>query len=95
MGEKRGVHISLGQKIIASMLTMQVAVMTILLVVVVCSITRDTRNSTINNMKTIVKDRSAVIENYVKDAEQTLVSYSRIEIDGRCPDVHGAVFGRY
>lgn len=77
MGEKRGVHISLGQKIIASMLTMQVAVMTILLVVVVCSITRDTRNSTINNMKTIVKDRSAVIENYVKDAEQTLVSYSR------------------
>ncbi len=75
--KKRGTHISLGQKIIASMLAMQILVMTVLSVFVVRAITTDTRNSTINSMKTIVQDRSQIIENYVEEAEQMLLSYSR------------------
>lgn len=75
--KKRGIHISLGQKIIASMLAMQILVMTMLSVFVVRAITTDTRNSTINSMKTIVQDRSQIIGNYVEEAERTLLSYSR------------------
>ena len=70
-------QISLGQKIIASMLAMQIVVMTILSVLVVYIITTDTRNSTINSMKTIVQERSQIIQNYVQEAEGTLTAYSR------------------
>ena len=75
--EKRRAQISLGQKIIASMLVMQFAVMTILSVFVTYFITSDTRNSTINSMRTIVEERSQIIKNYVQEAEGTLTAYSR------------------
>lgn len=74
---KNKAKLSLGKKIIASMLAMQIIVMTILSVVVVTSITTDTRNSAINSMKNIVQERSQIIENYVREAERTLASYSR------------------
>lgn len=67
----------LGQKIIISMLAMQIVVMTILSFMVIRSITKDTKNSTINSMKTIVQERSQIIMNYVKEAEGTLTAYSR------------------
>ena len=70
-------QISLGQKIIASTMAMQIVVMTILSVLVVYIITTDTRNSTINSMKTIVQERSQIIQNYVQEAEGTLTAYSR------------------
>lgn len=75
--EKKRAQISLGQKIIASMLVMQFAVMTILSVFVTYFITSDTRNSTINSMRTIVEERSQIIKNYVQEAEGTLTAYSR------------------
>lgn len=75
--EKRRAQISLGQKIIVSMLVMQFAVMTILSVFVTYFITSDTRNSTINSMRTIVEERSQIIKNYVQEAEGTLTAYSR------------------
>ncbi len=67
----------LGQKIIISMLAMQIVVMTVLSIMVIQSITKDTRESTINSMKTIVQERSQIIMNYVKEAEGTLTAYSR------------------
>lgn len=76
-GKQKKRQISLGQKIIASMLAMQIVVMTILSVLVVYIITTDTRNSTINSMKTIVQERSQIIQNYVQEAEGTLTAYSR------------------
>ncbi len=75
--KQKKVHISLSQKIIASMLVMQIVVMTILSVFVVYIITKDTRNSTINSMRTIVQERSQIIKNYVEEAEGTLTAYSR------------------
>lgn len=77
--KQKGVKASrgLGQKIIISMLAMQIVVMTILSVMVIQSITKDTRNSTINSMKTIVQERSQIIMNYVDEAEGTLTAYSR------------------
>ncbi len=75
--KQKKTKISLGQKITASMLAMQIVVMTILSVLVTYSITTDTRNSTINSMKTIVEERSQIIKNYVDEAEGTLTAYSR------------------
>lgn len=76
MQEKK-TQFSLSQKIIASMLAMQIIVMTILSVFVVYTITKDIRNSTISSMKTIVQERSQIIRNYMDDAEGTLTAYSR------------------
>lgn len=67
----------LGQKIVISMLAMQIVVMTILSFLVIQSITKDTRNSTINSLKTIVQERCQIIMNYVEEAEGTLTAYSR------------------
>lgn len=75
--KKSQVSLGLGQKIIACMLAMQIIVMSVLSVLVIYSITTDTRRSTTNSMKTIVQERSQIIKNYVDEAERTLTSYSR------------------
>lgn len=75
--KQKKTQISLSQKIIISMLSMQIVVMTILSVFVVYTITTDIRNSTINSMNTIVEERSQIIKNYVDEAEGTLTAYSR------------------
>lgn len=75
--KQKKTQISLSQKIIISMLSMQIVVMTILSVFVVYIITTDIRNSTINSMNTIVEERSQIIKNYVNEAEGTLTAYSR------------------
>lgn len=78
MGKKQEkTQVSLSQKIIASMLAMQIVVMTILSAIVVRIMTTNIRNSTINSMKTIVQERSQIITNYVDEAEGTLTAYSR------------------
>lgn len=71
------ISLSLVQKLIACMLVMQIVVMTILSILVIYSITIDTKQSTTSSMKTIVQERSQIIKNYVDDAERTLISYSR------------------
>ena len=68
---------TLGQKILACVLVMQVIIMTILSVFVIQIVTNDTRERTVSNMKTIVEERSQIIQNYVKQAEGTLMAYSR------------------
>lgn len=75
--KQKKTQISLSQKIIISMLSMQIVVMTILSVFVVYTITTDIRNSTINSMNTIVEERSQIIKNYVDEAEGTLTAYRR------------------
>lgn len=69
--------LSLSKKIIVCMLAIQIVVMAILSVMVIHSITTDTRKSTINSMNTIVQERSQIIRNYVDKAECILASYSR------------------
>lgn len=71
------ISLSLVQKLIACMLVMQIVVMTILFILVIYSITIDTKQNTTSSMKTIVQERSQIIKNYVDDAERTLISYSR------------------
>lgn len=68
---------SLGKKIIACMLIMQIAVIAFLALFVIRTITNDTKKSTINSMQTVVEERSRIIENYTQEMEGILVAYSR------------------
>ena len=74
---KRRLKISLGQKITISVLTMQVIVIVILLAVVISRTTENTKDTVINNMKTVSQERAQIVENYVSEAEDTLTAYSR------------------
>ena len=58
-------RITLGQQIIAAMLIMQSAVMAFLSGMVVAGITKNTRAEAIDNMETIVQERSRIVENYI------------------------------
>lgn len=70
-------RITLGQKIIASILVMQIVVMTFLSGMVVIGTTSNTRTETINKMETIVQERSQIVENYIQESEVILAAYSR------------------
>ena len=70
-------RITLGQKIIAAMLIMQSAVMAFLSGMVVAGITKNTMAEAIDNMETIVQERSRIVENYIEKSETILASYSR------------------
>ena len=74
---KGNYQFTLGQKIIAWILVLQVIIMTVLSVFVINIVTDDTKETTVSNMKTIVEERSQIIQNYVKQAEGTLMAYSR------------------
>lgn len=75
--KKRKLRITLGQKIIIAMLVMQIVVVSVLAINVIISMRNNTKNSTINSMKTVVQERSQLIENYVQEAEVILAAYSR------------------
>ena len=75
--KKRKFRITLGQKIIIAMLVMQIVVVSVLATNVIISMRNNTKNSTINSMKTVVQERSQLIENYVQEAEVILAAYSR------------------
>lgn len=67
----------LGTKITACILLMQIVVMTAMVLFIGNVITDNTRKSTTNNMKTVVEERSQIIENYVQETEKLLTAYSR------------------
>ena len=67
----------LSTKIIACILTVQIVVMGVLVLFIGNAITNNTKQSTTNNMETVVEERSRIIDNYVQEMEQTLTAYSR------------------
>lgn len=75
--EQRKTTFSLGQKIIMCILVLQVIVMMVLSVFVIEMITKDKKQSTTDNLKTVVEERSQIIRNYVAEMEKTLTAFSR------------------
>lgn len=69
--------LTLGKKITVCILLLQMIVMVVLSGVVIRTVTENTKTNTINSMKTVVEERSQIIENYVQEAEGTLMAYSR------------------
>lgn len=64
-------------KITAAIMAVQTIVLAVLCIFVSNTITGNIRENTINSMKTIVDDRSQIIENYVRETESCLTAYSR------------------
>ena len=60
------------KKIIGAILIMQMIVMTCLSVVVIMEITKNSKNTAINNLQTIVQERSQIVDNYVQESELIL-----------------------
>lgn len=71
------VKFGLSTKITACILTVQIVVMGAMVLFIGNAITNNTRQSTTNNMETVVEERSRIIENYVQEVEQKLTAYSR------------------
>ena len=65
------------KKIIVAILIMQMIVMTCLSVMVIMEITKNSKNTAINNLQTIVQERSQIVENYVQESEVILSAYSK------------------
>ncbi len=70
-------RITLGAKIIAAILCLQILALSFLMVLVISNMTKNTRESIINSMKTITLERGEIIENYVEESEMILTAYSR------------------
>ena len=64
------------KKIIVAILIMQMIVMTCLSVMVIMEITKNSKNTAINNLQTIVQERSQIVDNYVQESEVILSAYS-------------------
>ena len=63
---------------IASLIMLtQFVVMSVLYLFINAQLTNNIKESTINNMKTVVTERSAIIENYICEVESYLTGYSR------------------
>lgn len=77
MEKAKGVKFSLRKKITLSIMIMQVIVIMLLSVVVTSMTTKSTRETSINDMKTITQERAQLVREYVKSAENTLTAYSR------------------
>ena len=60
------------KKIIVAILIMQMIVMTCLSVMVIMEITKNSKNTAINNLQTIVQERSQIVDNYVQESEVIL-----------------------
>lgn len=73
----KGLKFGLSGKITACILTVQIVVMGAMVLFIGNAITDNTRQSTTNNMETVVEERSRIIENYVQEVEKTLTAYSR------------------
>lgn len=74
---QRRIAFSLGQKIIVFILIVQIIIMTILSVLLIRMISNDKKQTTTDNLKTIVEERSQIIQNYVAETEKTLTAFSR------------------
>ena len=76
--EKGGkLNLTLGRKIALSVLIMQFATILILSVFVIVNTIASTKQTAINNMQAITKERAQIIESYVKQTEDTLTAYSK------------------
>lgn len=71
------VKFGLSTKITVCILAVQIVVMGAMVLFVGNAITNNTRQSTTNNMETVVEERSRIIENYVQEMEGILTAYSR------------------
>ena len=69
--EQRKIAFSLGQKIIVCILVLQIIVMLLFSFIVINMITKDKKQSTTDNLKTVVEERSQIIRNYVAETEKT------------------------
>lgn len=69
--------ITLGKKITASVMIMQIIVIFLLSFFVTNSTTSGTRETAINNMEAITQERAQIVRNYVEETEDTLTAYSR------------------
>ncbi len=76
-GTKRTVKMTLGQKITASVMIMQVVAILILAIVVTNKTSEGTKETAINNMESITQERAQIVRNYVAQTEDTLTAYSR------------------
>lgn len=65
------------RKIIIAILVMQLLVMVGLSALVVFRISNTVRDTAINNLQTIVQERSQIVDNYVQESEVILSSYSQ------------------
>lgn len=65
------------KKIIVAILIMQMIVMTCLSVMVIMEITKNSKNTAINNLQTIVQERSQIVDNYIQESEVILSAYSK------------------
>ena len=60
-------------------LIVQLVIMIILSMVITKTISRTTKNNSIEHMLTITDERATIIQNYVINAEKTLTYYSKAE----------------
>ena len=71
------IHITLGQKITACVLVMQVIVILMLSAFVITRTSLATEETAIRNMQTVTQERAQIVRNHVKQIEEILTAYSR------------------
>ena len=64
-------------KIIGSIILVQTLMLCVLFRVMANALTEDEYANTIENLKTMVLERSQIVDNYVQNAESLLTAYSR------------------
>ena len=64
-------------RITSCIMALQIVIFAVLYIFMSRTITGNIRSNTIDSMKTIVDDRSQIIESYVREAESHLTAYSR------------------
>ena len=64
-------------RITSCIMALQIVIFAVLYIFMSKTITGNIRSNTIDSMKTIVDDRSQIIESYVREAESHLTAYSR------------------
>lgn len=69
----------IGLKVTLAVLAVQIAVFLVLFLFVNFSLSNAMNNSAVSNIKTAAIDRSEIIENYIKSAEDTLVAYVKAD----------------
>ena len=69
----------IGLKVTLSVLVVQAVVFLSLFLFVNFSLSNAMNNSAVSNIKTAAIDRSEIIENYIKSAEDTLVAYVKAD----------------
>ena len=77
MKKSKKFHFTLGQKITASVIALQIIVMLLLSYFVITSTSNGTKETVVNNMEAITQERAQIVLNYVKETEGILTAYSR------------------